>query len=86
MTPAEKLAQSKPPRPEPKHARRVWHCRLNELRTELGLSQRDVALAVGMSRGGYCQAENWGDDVKLTTALKLSEFFGVPIAEIWSKP
>jgi putative transcriptional regulator len=90
MTPAEKLAKSKESNPKngsrPSAVRRVWKCQLRELRTSLDLTQRDVAAAVGLSAAGYHQIETCGNDVTLGTAVKLSEFFGIPISEIWTKP
>ncbi len=85
MTPAEKLAKSKSGAKPPTVVRRVWNCGLRELRTALNLSQRDVANAVGLSCAGYHQIENCGNDVCLSTCVKLSEFFGKPITEIWTK-
>lgn len=87
MTPAEKLSTSKRQRGSKSQQRvRVWKCNLRELRTALNLTQRDVALAVGLSCAGYHHIETTGSDVCLTTCVKLSEFFGKPILEIWEKP
>lgn len=89
MSPAEKLAKAKEKKPagsRPQSVRRVWKCQLRELRLALNLTQRDVSDAVGLSAAGYHQIETCGNDVCLGTAVKLSEFFGVPIMEIWSKP
>jgi DNA-binding XRE family transcriptional regulator len=88
MTPAEKLSKerAKADQAKPKAVRRVWKCNLRELRTALNLTQRDVADAVGMSAGGYHQLETCGNDVCLSTCVKLSEFFGKPIREIWTNP
>lgn len=85
MTPAEKLAKQKV-KATPAAVRRVWDCQLRELRTALNLTQRDVAAAVGLSGAGYHQIETCGNDVCLSTCVKLSEFFGKPITEIWTKP
>lgn len=86
MTPAEKLAKSKLRQPAAaKRLRRVWKCNLREIRTALGLTQREVAFAVGLSCAGYHQIETTGNDVCLSTCVKLSEFFGKPILEIWEK-
>ncbi len=86
MTPAEKLAKEKVASPKrPAVCRRVWKCHLRELRTALDLSQRDVANAVGLSAAGYHQIETNGNDVCLSTCVKLSEFFGKPITEIWTR-
>jgi DNA-binding XRE family transcriptional regulator len=87
MTPAEKLAKRKAAMPsKPNAVRRVWDCRLRELRTALNLTQRDVAEAVGLSAAGYHQIETCGNDVCLSTCVKLSAFFGKPITEIWIAP
>jgi DNA-binding XRE family transcriptional regulator len=86
MSPAEKLAKSKAKFPKkPPVVRRVWNCNLRELREALGLTQRDVAAAVGLSAAGYHQIETCGNDVCLSTCVKLSKFFGKPILEIWTK-
>lgn len=87
MSPAEKLAKAKAANPQqPAARRRVWKCNLREFRTALNLTQRDVAAAVGLSCAGYHQIENNGSDVCLSTCVKLAEFFGKPILEIWEKP
>lgn len=87
MTPAEKLAKQKQKNEKPAQiVRRVWKCNLRELRTALNLTQRDVAAAVGLSCAGYHQIETCGNDVCLSTCVKLSDFFGKPITEIWEKP
>lgn len=86
MTPAEKLAVEKKEFPhKPRAIRRAWNCNLYDLRTALNLTQCDVADAVGLSQAGYNKIENTGNDVCLSTAVKLSEFFGKQITEIWSK-
>lgn len=87
MTPAEKLAAAKPPR---KHRagcvtskrKVVWQCRVLQERESLRLSLRDVAQAIGLSQTGLWDIEH-GTEVMLTTARKLSEFFGRPIEELW---
>lgn len=86
-SPAELLAKklkSKASKRRP--IKKVWNCRLREMRLALGLRQSAVSAAVGLSPTGYHQAENDGRDVMLTTAVKLSEFFGKPIQEIWPPP
>ena len=86
MTPAEKLAKSKRQRKDPPNLRRVWKCNLREMRTALNLTQREVASAVGLSCAGYHQIETTGNDVCLSTCVKLSKFFGKSILEIWEAP
>lgn len=88
MTPAEKLAKQKKQSAHKQSParRRVWECRLREMRIALNLTQRDVAAAVGLSAAGYNQIEVCGNDVCLSTCVRLAEFFGKPIQDIWVKP
>jgi DNA-binding XRE family transcriptional regulator len=87
MSPAEKLAKAKARSATPTRVvRRIWKCNLREMRLALNLSQRDVAASVGLSCAGYHQIETCGNDVCLSTCVKLSEFFAKPILEIWEKP
>lgn len=86
-TPAQLLAATKtakPSRPIKPNASRKspWNCCLRRLREKLGLSLDDVAKAVGMSKAGYWELEKGGDPM-LTTAHKLSEFFGKVTCDIW---
>lgn len=88
-TPAQLLAERKTPkqsRPIKPNASRKspWNCCLRRLREELGLSLDDVAKAVGMSKAGYWELEKGGDPM-LTTAHKLSEFFGKTTCDIWRR-
>lgn len=81
LTPAEKLARKKPKRPaNPRHVK--LECRLRELRQRAGLTQVEVAAAVGISQGGLSFLENSGEPA-LTTAIKLSIFYDVAVTEIW---
>lgn len=86
-SPAEKLATlkkvvraKKPTAKKPRGV--VYACQLPKLRERLGLSQRDVCRAVGITPAGYHQVEH-GHEVILGTALKLSVFFGRSITDIW---
>lgn len=87
MTPAEQLAKKKKrnPRARAERGRRpvVWHTRLREMRTELGLTQRDVGDAVGLSASALLDLE-YGADPLLTTALKLAKFFDRRVDQIWN--
>jgi DNA-binding XRE family transcriptional regulator len=87
-SPAEKLASQKRTTPgkRPPARRRIWDCKLRELRVALDLTQRDVAAAVGLSAAGYHQIEVQGNDVCLSTCVRLAKFFGKPIEQIWVKP
>ncbi len=51
--------------------------RLNELRTEKGLSTMVLAKVIGMSDTAVCNWENNKHDVKAEQLVKLARFFGV---------
>ncbi len=55
---------------------------LRRVREELGLTQRDVSVGSGTNNATVADAEA-GFDVSLTTALKLSAFFGKSVNELW---
>ena len=87
MTPAEKIAASKPlrkcrevlngsPRDYP------WTCLVRHARLSLRLSLRDVAASVGMSIAGLSQVER-GAETTLRTARKLAVFFGMRLEDLW---
>ena len=82
-TPAEELASRKGAKPKRNNNQPIWNCQLKSLRQNLGLTQREVAKAVKLSPAGYHQVEGATFDICLTTAMRLSEFFGVSIQEIW---
>lgn len=83
MTPAEQLSRSKPRRTrKPTNHPCVWQCTVRDERERLRLSIRDVSEAVGLCTTAVWQIER-GSDPQLTTAWKLAEFFGKPIAELW---
>jgi len=92
-TPAELLSAEKHPGGIEKvsrthkhpRLRRVWECRLRTIRTGLGLTQREVAAAVGLSAAGYNAIETHGTDPMLSTAVTICEFFGVKQEEAWTK-
>lgn len=67
------------------HSISVFKCRMAEMRAEQGLVLRDVSEKTGMSITGLWQIEQ-GSDPLLSTAIKLSAFFGKPINEIWERP
>lgn len=87
MTPAEQLAKEKK-RQRPKRnalpaTRNVrWKCLLLQRREELNLSQRDVALHVGLSVSSYFWIEN-GGDVRLVTVIRICNFFGCQVRDLW---
>lgn len=86
LTPAEKLAAKKPWRRPPRNGtpprRVVWDCKVRTLREALRISLRDVAKGCGLSVTALWQIE-MGSDPMLTTAAKLAEFFGRPVADLW---
>lgn len=81
MTPAEKLAKSKPKK-FVKLRKTVHDCILYELRRELNLTIRDVSKATGLTAAGIHAIEH-GSDPMLSTAFKLANFYGRKIEEIW---
>lgn len=84
-SPADELAAVKEKRVRKAVARErrvLWECGLKGLREGKGLTQGDVAKAVGLSKGGYCEIER-GCDPLLTTAVKLCMFFGKRATELW---
>jgi DNA-binding XRE family transcriptional regulator len=86
MSAAEVLSRKKAtnPRPKPVYSRSPkLNCKVKELRKSLGLTQQDVALAVGVTRPTVWAAER-GWEITLTTALAVARFFGRPVEEIWS--
>lgn len=83
MTPAEelskKLASSKAT-----HRKRTWRTTLLSRRIALGLSQRDVAKAIGVSDASICLAEK-GIDLRLGSAMALAKFFGCTVEQLWTE-
>lgn len=89
MTPAEKLAKTKrrerpkrnsPPAPQKK----VWATALTKRREDLDLSLRDVAKACRLSVASYFRIEHGYADPALSTARRISEFFGCDVWQLWS--
>lgn len=56
--------------------------RLRELRMRSGLSQREVAKAMGISQSTLCRFELYGDEPGALTALALAEYYGVTVYEL----
>lgn len=88
MTPAEKLSKTKqrpkPPRNEKSPARiysLICHCR--EKRKSLKLTIEDVATATRITAKNLWDIEH-GANLMMTTALKLCEFYGCLLHELWS--
>jgi len=86
MTPAEKVASKKPLRKRKLTGNasrpRKWVCKLREKREALGLSMRDVSENTSYTVSTLFEIEN-GTDPQLTTAMKLAEFFGCTVNELW---
>ena len=53
--------------------------RLKELRESRGMTQREVAEAVHVTKGAVCQWENGTRIPGLSTALMLADLFRVPL-------
>lgn len=86
-SPAERLAATKRrQRPKRKHhapqRETHWTCGVRELRESLGLSQRDVCSACGLSNATLVWVEG-GYDVRLTTARRIAAFFGTTTDKLW---
>jgi len=58
--------------------------RLIQLRKERGWGQQDVAEKLGVTVSCYGQYEQGARTPPLSTALKLEELFGVPLAVLFS--
>lgn len=58
--------------------------RIKELRKQKGLRQEDFAKEVGVTRQTIIAIENNKYDPTLELAMKISEFFGVTVNEIFS--
>ena len=58
--------------------------RIKELRKQKGLRQEDFAKEVGVTRQTIIAIENNKYDPTLELAMKISEFFGITVNEIFS--
>lgn len=88
MSPAEKLSSKRKPKPTkdgvPSGRKTPFICHAREIRLSLGLSIRDVCDAIEMSVGGMFEIER-GTDPQVTTALKISAFYGKTVHELWER-
>lgn len=57
--------------------------KLYNKRISLGLSQKDVAEKVGINRSHYGFIENGQRNPSYTVANRISEFFGMPIKDLF---
>lgn len=81
-SPAQKISEDKARKPPPANRKRPWNCTIIERRQKLNLTIRDVAEACGITNAAVSVIEHGGDP-QLSTATKLSKFFGVPIEYLW---
>lgn len=82
MSPAEKLAKKLKVKPIPSEPTSPMRCEIRSLRQGLGLTGNQAADGAGISRAALSRIER-GYDPHLSTAKKLSAFFGKPIEELW---
>lgn len=57
--------------------------RLRVLRKECGLTLEQVSQATGLAFQLVRSAETKGTDIKLGTAFRLAQFYGLPLENIW---
>ena len=88
MTPAEKLSLEKnntiavrPSKP-PRTRKILLDSTASEFRNRLRLSQQDVADALSLCVPSVRSAEV-GHELSLTTAIKIAQFYGVPVEQLW---
>lgn len=80
-----RLAATSPKNSAPGPARaprQVQHC-LRTLRTQRGLTRREVSECTGLSVSTLRAVEQQEREVSLATAFKLAHFYGLPVTEIW---
>ncbi len=59
------------------------HHRLRTLRTQRGLTLRQISERTGLAISTLHQIEKCEREVTLTTAFRLARFYGMSVAEIW---
>ncbi len=88
MTPAQLFATQKNKAPraaaEP-FTKTGYLCSIKTCRANVGLSVRDVSDALNLKPANVSQLECNGYLPPLRDALKLAEFFGVKIEDLWVK-
>ena len=87
MTPAAKLAErlrKSPPILAQEDG--LLTCHMAEVRKQLGLTQADVAQAVGISLTYICYLELGRRWPALPLAARLARFYGKKIEELWELP
>jgi putative transcriptional regulator len=63
----------------PDRAERVVYNRIRLLRAEQGVSRRELATALGVHHQTIARLERGDCDLRLHLALRIAEFFGVPV-------
>lgn len=58
-------------------------CRLKVMMVELDIRQTELAAAVGKSRSAINQVANGKHEPELETAIRIAQFIGKPVEEIW---
>lgn len=53
--------------------------RLKQLRTDAGMTQRDIAQMLGVDRTTYVKYENGSSDPSTATLIRLADYFGVTV-------
>ena len=56
---------------------------LRHYREQAGLTQKQVAQALSLSKSGYCLKENGKRGITIEQALEISRILGVPITKIF---
>ena len=62
---------------------REYDCALAEILVDRNIAQQEVAQAIGMSRQTIRAIGKGLAEPSLTTALKLAQFFHIPVEEIF---
>lgn len=67
----------------PRAEKKAVACRLRERRKAVGLSQAHVAAAAGATTSQYSQWERGDIQPRVTTAVRIARFLGVPVEDLW---
>jgi putative transcriptional regulator len=59
--------------------------KLKLLRLKHGLTQKQAARAIGIDDGNLSKMEAGKYEIKLDTALKIANFYDVPVEKIWQR-
>lgn len=90
QSPAERLAAQKrkpvvTPKPGVKRVRKAQRvvCVMRRHRKRLDLTLNDVCVGTGVNTMQLSLYENGKVEPKVTTAIKLAAFYGVPVSDLW---